>query len=346
MTISTPVSRADFVGNGIWSIASMPSGFRIFAAADLIVIREDLNGALTVLVLTTDYTVQGVGIISTGVTVTLPAPLTDQYKLHVRRVLDLLQATDIRNQGAFFPEIHEDEFDRLTMLNQQIAEAVGRALQFKVTSTMKDKFVEDLIASKFLQVKSDSSGIQMVDGVPGVQGPQGPAGVNGTNGTNGTNGADGAPGGVGVLNQTAVDVTVGNVTTETTVYTFSIPANTLGTSKLLRLILHNTAKQHVAGTGTITWRLKYGATTLITAAGYDPNSTAAISSRYTFEVMGHAATNIQLGNFFDGGSTARGTAAEDSTAAKTLSITAEWSTTGGANQLITMEHATLEIVKP
>ena len=31
----------------------------------------------------------------------------------------MTQETSIRNQGGFFPEIHEDAFDKLTMLVQQ-----------------------------------------------------------------------------------------------------------------------------------------------------------------------------------------------------------------------------------
>ncbi len=37
----------------------------------------------------------------------------------MNRVLDVVQDTDLRNQGKFFPEVHEDAFDYLTMLIQQ-----------------------------------------------------------------------------------------------------------------------------------------------------------------------------------------------------------------------------------
>jgi hypothetical protein len=42
--------------------------------------------------------------------------------------VDLTQPTSIRNQGAFFPEIHETVFDRLTMIDQQQQEQLDRSL--------------------------------------------------------------------------------------------------------------------------------------------------------------------------------------------------------------------------
>jgi len=121
MTISTTAMRADFAGNGVTTIFAMPAGFRVFADSELRVVkRTDATGAEVLLVLNTDYTVSGAGAYaSVSVTCTV-APATGTTLL-VDRVIPLLQATDIRNQGSFFAKTHEDVFDRLTMLLQGIA---------------------------------------------------------------------------------------------------------------------------------------------------------------------------------------------------------------------------------
>ncbi len=150
----------------------------------------------------------------------------------------------------------------------------------------------------------------------------------------------------GVLDQTATDITVGNTAAETTIYSKSITGGTLGSIGMLRLTLMLRAKTEDNGSGdpaaSFTLRFKYGSTTLITVA----NSSAGVIPSYVesipvFYLLGDTATNIQLGKF----GAARGTAAEDSTAAKTLAVTLQWSSAAGANQSAVMEHATLEVVK-
>jgi hypothetical protein len=60
--------------------------------------------------------------------------LTSGYILSIRRVRPLTQDTDIRNQGDFFPESHEDEFDKLTMVDQQQQDELDRS--FKLPETI------------------------------------------------------------------------------------------------------------------------------------------------------------------------------------------------------------------
>jgi hypothetical protein len=50
--------------------------------------------------------------------------------------VDLTQPTSIRNQGAFFPEIHENVFDRLTMIDQQQQEQLDRSLHIPSGSSV------------------------------------------------------------------------------------------------------------------------------------------------------------------------------------------------------------------
>lgn len=116
MTVSTEVNHNEYTGNGVTT--TFPYAFRIFQASDLLVTTSDTNGTLRTLTLNTDYTVSGVGSYSGG-TVILPAPLSNGWSISIERDLPVVQETDLRNQGRFFAESHENVFDYLTMLIQQ-----------------------------------------------------------------------------------------------------------------------------------------------------------------------------------------------------------------------------------
>ncbi|MGK3191282.1 glycosyl hydrolase family 28-related protein [Enterobacter soli] len=116
MTVSTVVDHNDYTGNGVTT--SFPYTFRIFKKTDLTVSVVDLSENITELVVDTDYTVTNAGGYSGG-NVVLTAPLATGWQISIARDLEPTQETDLRNQGKFFAEVHEDAFDKLTMLIQQ-----------------------------------------------------------------------------------------------------------------------------------------------------------------------------------------------------------------------------------
>lgn len=126
MTVSTVVDHNDYTGNGVTT--SFPYTFRIFKKTDLAVSVVDLNENITVLVLDTDYTVTNAGGYNGG-NVVLTAPLANGWKISIARELEPTQETDLRNQGKFFAEVHEDAFDKLTMLIQQAYSVFRLALR-------------------------------------------------------------------------------------------------------------------------------------------------------------------------------------------------------------------------
>ncbi|HBM9354591.1 TPA: hypothetical protein L0W79_005375, partial [Citrobacter freundii] len=126
MTVSTEVDHNDYIGNGVTT--SFPYTFRIFKKSDLVVQVVDLNENITELILDTDYTVTGAGGY-TGGNVVLSSPLADGYQISISRELPVTQETDLRNQGKFFAEVHEDAFDKLTMLIQQVRSRLSLALR-------------------------------------------------------------------------------------------------------------------------------------------------------------------------------------------------------------------------
>ena len=126
MTVSTVVDHNDYTGNGVTT--SFPYTFRIFQKSDLVVQVVDLDENISNLVLDTDYTVTGAGGYSGG-NVVLTSPLSNGYQISISRELPVTQETDLRNQGKFFAEVHEDAFDKLTMLVQQVRSWFGLALR-------------------------------------------------------------------------------------------------------------------------------------------------------------------------------------------------------------------------
>ena len=117
MTVSMQVSRNEYTGNG--ATTQYDFTFRIMDKSDLLVQTLDASETITTLTLDADYSVTGVNRYPGG-KVVLNTPLPDGYKISIERSIPVTQETSIRNQGGFFPEIHEDAFDKLTMLVQQV----------------------------------------------------------------------------------------------------------------------------------------------------------------------------------------------------------------------------------
>ncbi len=116
MTVSTELSHEEYTGNGVTT--DFDFRFRIFEAKHLVVSVADQDGAERILTNGTDYTLRGVGSYRGG-KVILKMPLATDWKIGIARDLPVVQETDLRNQGKFFAEVHEDAFDYLTMLTQK-----------------------------------------------------------------------------------------------------------------------------------------------------------------------------------------------------------------------------------
>lgn len=122
MTVSSQTNNKTFAGNGITTAWDLP--FRFFRNDEIFVYLVDPAAFTTTpLVLGTDYTLTGANLPEQFGTapgkITTTVPVASLKKLYVERIIKIEQLTDIVNQGRFFPEVHEDVFDRLTMLIQQ-----------------------------------------------------------------------------------------------------------------------------------------------------------------------------------------------------------------------------------
>ena len=160
MTVSSSTDRATFLGNGVAQIFPLP--FRFFANSEIQAwLVTNSTGALTVLSLGTHYTLSGAGDPEvdgnpTSELTMLTAP-TALQSLFVQRVIPATQPTDIVNQGRFFPEIHENVFDRLTMLMQQVGGEAEGAIRVAVGDPEPSRLVPAAQRANFLMA-FDSQG--------------------------------------------------------------------------------------------------------------------------------------------------------------------------------------------
>lgn len=140
MSLSSTTNRVSYTGNG--NVDTYSYTFRIFDEDDLLVTVRDTDDVETTLAKTTDYTVTGVGEAGGGTVVLVDnnqdwidadGDLVTDYVISIRRVVALTQITDIRNQGDFYPEVHEDQFDKFAMIDQQQQDEIDRSVKMPET---------------------------------------------------------------------------------------------------------------------------------------------------------------------------------------------------------------------
>lgn len=125
MTVSTTISKSGPY-DGAGTTGPFLVDFRFLEDAHLRVVHTDADAVDTTLTLNVDYTVSGAGD-ETG-TVTLTDPLPVGERLTIIRSVPATQEADYVPNDRFPAESHEQALDKLTMLVQQNAEVISRAL--------------------------------------------------------------------------------------------------------------------------------------------------------------------------------------------------------------------------
>jgi hypothetical protein len=134
MTVSTTISKSGPYNSG--TTGPFSYAFYITDEDELRVILTSAAGVETDLTLTTDYTVAGVGEAAGGTVTLVEAPdFAGGELLTLKRAVPQVQETEIRNQGAFYPAVHEAVFDRLQMQIQDLTEEVDRAVKVDVSAS-------------------------------------------------------------------------------------------------------------------------------------------------------------------------------------------------------------------
>ena len=166
MTVSSQTRGITFTGTG--SASPFPLPFRFFNNSEVSAYLVESNGTLTPLALGVDYTLTGAGQpeIDGGATGTLTktVPLAAGKKMYVARTLPAVQSADIVNQGEFFASLHEDVFDRLTMVDQQHAEELSRCVKTSPTDAITpDQLLSSIKASELNAAASAASAATSYD---------------------------------------------------------------------------------------------------------------------------------------------------------------------------------------
>ncbi|MFZ2972231.1 MAG: hypothetical protein WA049_06295 [Ferribacterium limneticum] len=148
MSISSSTRKAGpYNGNGV--TVAFPFSFKVFSSADLLVVKTTPADVESTLVLTTDYTVSlnADQDSNPGGTVTAVSAPATGYKITITSQVAELQPVVLTNAGGFYPKVINDALDRLTILTQQLAEKVSRAVKVNISSgTTPDALVNNITA--------------------------------------------------------------------------------------------------------------------------------------------------------------------------------------------------------
>lgn len=162
MTVSSTNRRAGpFVGNDV--TVAFPFSFRMFSVEDLLVVTLDTStGVETTLVIDLDFTavLNADQDDAPGGTVTLVDPLPTGTKMVITSDVAPLQEVVVTNAGGFYPGVFNAVFDKLTILTQQNAEEISRALRVSVTSDADPTITP--LALGVLQWNSTATGIDTI----------------------------------------------------------------------------------------------------------------------------------------------------------------------------------------
>jgi hypothetical protein len=135
MTVSSSTRKAGPLNcNG--AVTAYPFAFKCFTSADIRVVLTNSSAVESDLVLDSNYTVSlnADQNASPGGTITTTVAYATGNTITIVSDLDMLQETDIQNQGGFYPEVIENALDKVTMLVQQVQEQVDRAVKVDVSS--------------------------------------------------------------------------------------------------------------------------------------------------------------------------------------------------------------------
>jgi hypothetical protein len=185
MSLSSENCRDSHIGTGL--VDTYNYTFKIFAATDLRVIVVDDEGEEETLVLGVDYSVTGVGSSSGGSITLLDGDLADGFILVIKRVRPLTQSTRIRNQSEFYAATHEDVFDKIVMITQQLNEKLVRAFQLAESADPEDfdpHLPAEIIAESVVVINEAGDGLELIP-FSTLIGPTGPQGDPGTDGADG-----------------------------------------------------------------------------------------------------------------------------------------------------------------
>jgi hypothetical protein len=146
-----------------------------------------------------------------------------------------------------------------------------------------------------------------------------------------------------VIDNTPADLDIVSTVAETTLYSVTIPANSMGANGTARLMTYGDIRGNTSGDCTCTFRAKFGGSTLTSFANNYINNAVRGALNIDLIIINQGATNAQVVVFGisedagdAGGAAATAyptpvTAAIDTTVDQALMVTAQWATSSGNN---------------
>ena len=160
MTVNTTsITSGPYTGNGVTT--SFPYTFKAFTDANVIV-YQTVGGIQYTRTLGTHYSVTGTGVDGGGNVVMVTAPASGD-EIYIRSNYSAEQLTDFDSQGGFYPDTHEDAFDKQTMLIQQLQDVQNRTLRISNSNSNTSLPPIELSPGQFVQVNATADGFQMAD---------------------------------------------------------------------------------------------------------------------------------------------------------------------------------------
>jgi hypothetical protein len=135
MTVETENTFVTYLGDAV--AVTFPFAFPIYDEDHLKVYLQDTTTLVKVLQNTSDYSVTGIGLEAGGSVVMDTAPPATN-NLIIARVSPITQDLDVLNQGGFYPENVENEFDLQVMQIQTVNERVDRSVRGQITEVWPD----------------------------------------------------------------------------------------------------------------------------------------------------------------------------------------------------------------
>jgi hypothetical protein len=150
--------------NGAGSTGPFTYSFPIVLAADLLVVKRTAAGVDSVLALTTDYTIAGVGAAAGG-SITLVTALASGEKLSLVQQPAITNDTNVDDYNPYLGSVITARFDRLTRQLQWLYDNASRSLKLStpfgpgpISTTASDP-----VALEFLRINAAGTGIEFAD---------------------------------------------------------------------------------------------------------------------------------------------------------------------------------------
>lgn len=157
MAVTTTVTSANFTGTGVSS--SYAPGFYVNSSDQ---VQVYVNGVLKTLGV--DYAVNGVGV-SAGCTIV--GTFAGGSAVYIERVTPITQLVDTQNNETILEDVLDAEFDKLTMIAQEIGGVAARALVFPKGETGQTLASAASRAGKYLGFDGVGA-LATLPGTPGV----------------------------------------------------------------------------------------------------------------------------------------------------------------------------------